>query len=155
VVSNFIVQALRGEPITIYGEGTQTRSFCYVDDLIEGLHRFMEAEPGTPGPINIGNPAEFTIRDLAEQVIRLTGSRSKLSFAPLPSDDPLQRRPDITTARTLLGWEPKVQLREGLEKTILFFDALLSRQAEPVPRRSQQIGVAAASRTRLRPDASA
>jgi UDP-glucuronate decarboxylase len=135
VVSNFIVQALRGKPITIYGEGSQTRSFCYVDDLIEGLHRFMEAEPGTPGPMNIGNPGEFTIRELAELVIELTGSRSTLAFAPLPSDDPLQRRPDITMARQLIDWEPKVQLEEGLKKTIAFFDELLSRQADRDRRR--------------------
>jgi UDP-glucuronate decarboxylase len=135
VVSNFIVQALRGKPITIYGEGSQTRSFCYVDDLIEGLHRFMEAEPGTPGPMNIGNPGEFTIRQLAELVIELTGSRSTLAFAPLPSDDPLQRRPDITMARELIDWEPKVQLEEGLKKTIAFFDGLLSRQADRDRRR--------------------
>jgi len=155
VVSNFIVQALRGQPITVYGEGSQTRSFCYVDDLIDGLHRFMEAEPGMPGPMNIGNPAEFTIRELAEMVIRLTGSRSKLAFAPLPSDDPLQRRPDISIARELLGWQPKVQLEEGLKKTIFFFDELLSTRAAGAPRRRQQIGVAAGSRTLARRDASA
>ena len=126
VVSNFIVQALRGEPITIYGEGRQTRSFCYVDDLIDGLHRFMEAEPGATGPLNIGNPGEFTIRQLAEMVIRLTGSDSKLSFAPLPSDDPLQRQPDIRLAREMLDWQPKVQLEAGLVKTIDYFDRLLS-----------------------------
>ncbi|WP_183024813.1 UDP-glucuronic acid decarboxylase family protein [Variovorax sp. UMC13] len=126
VVSNFIVQALRGEPITIYGEGEQTRSFCYVDDLIDGLTRFMEADAPIPGPINIGNPGEFTVRQLAEQVISLTGSRSRLSFAPLPSDDPMQRKPDIARARDLLGWTPQVQLEEGLRRTIAYFDALLS-----------------------------
>jgi len=125
VVSNFIVQALRGQPITIYGGGTQTRSFCYVDDLIEGIVGFMDAEPGAIGPMNLGNPGEFTIRELAELVIRLTGSSSKLSFAPLPSDDPLQRQPDIRMARELLGWQPRVQLEDGLKKTIAYFDTLL------------------------------
>jgi len=129
VVSNFIVQALRGEPITIYGEGQQTRSFCYVDDLIEGLTRFMDADSPFTGPINIGNPGEFTIRQLAEQVIALTGSRSRLSFAPLPSDDPMQRKPDIARARDLLGWTPRVQLDEGLRRTIAYFDALLAGTA--------------------------
>jgi UDP-glucuronate decarboxylase len=133
VVSNFIVQALRGEPITIYGEGQQTRSFCYVDDLIEGLMRFMEADSPFTGPINVGNPGEFTIRQLAEQVIALTGSRSRLSFAPLPSDDPMQRKPDITRARDLLGWAPSVQLEEGLRRTIAYFDALLSGTAQAQP----------------------
>jgi UDP-glucuronate decarboxylase len=107
VVSNFIVQALRGDPITIYGDGLQTRSFCFVDDLVEGLLRFMEAEPARPGPVNIGNPVEFTVRELAEQVIRLTGSTSKLTFAPLPSDDPMQRRPDIRLAKEMFGWQPQ------------------------------------------------
>ncbi|MFT3807405.1 UDP-glucuronic acid decarboxylase family protein [Arenimonas sp.] len=126
VVSNFIVQALRNQPITIYGEGQQTRSFCYVDDLIEGFLRLMATEPGFTGPVNLGNPGEFTIRQLAEQVIELTGSSSKLEFHPLPSDDPTQRRPDIGIARDKLGWEPKVALREGLQKTIAYFDKLLS-----------------------------
>jgi UDP-glucuronate decarboxylase len=126
VVSNFIVQALRGEPITVYGEGLQTRSFCFVDDLVEGLQRFMEAEPGLPGPVNIGNPMEFTVRELATTVIQLTGSSSKLSFAPLPSDDPLQRKPDISLANRVLGWQPRVQLEEGLRRTIAYFDTLLS-----------------------------
>nr|WP_197893917.1 UDP-glucuronic acid decarboxylase family protein [Variovorax sp. PBS-H4] len=126
VVSNFIVQALRGDPITIYGEGQQTRSFCFVDDLIDGLHRFMECETAGIGPMNIGNPGEFTIRELAELVIRLTGSRSKLSFAPLPSDDPLQRQPRIELARDTLGWQPRVQLEEGLTRTIAYFDRLLA-----------------------------
>jgi len=126
VVSNFIVQALRGEPITIYGDGSQSRSFCYVDDLIEGLCRFMDAEADCVGPINIGNPGEFTIRELAEHVIRLTGSRSTLSFADLPSDDPVQRKPDIERARDLLGWTPTIRLEEGLVRTIAYFDALLS-----------------------------
>ena len=127
VVSNFIVQALRGQPITIYGEGQQTRSFCYVDDLIEGFLRLMATEPGFTGPVNLGNPGEFTIRQLAEQVIELTGSSSKLEFHPLPSDDPTQRRPDIGIAREKLGWQPKVALREGLQQTIAYFDTLLSQ----------------------------
>ena len=131
VVSNFIVQALRGEDITIYGEGLQTRSFCYVDDLIEGFIRFMDipsgddGAPGYPGPINMGNPGEFTIRQLAEMVIRLTGSKSKMVFRPLPSDDPLQRKPDITLAKQYLDeWGPVVALEEGLKKTIRYFEEL-------------------------------
>jgi UDP-glucuronate decarboxylase len=133
VVSNFIVQALRGEDITIFGEGQQTRSFCFVDDLVEGFIRFMDLPrgkngvPGFPGPINLGNPGEFTIRQLAEMVIELTGAKSKLVFQPLPSDDPMQRQPDISLAKEYLNnWEPKVQLREGLQKTIAYFDGLLS-----------------------------
>lgn len=126
VVSNFIVQALRGEAITVYGKGTQTRSFCYVSDLIEGLQGLMEAEPACTGPMNLGNPGEFTIIELAERVIRLTGSRSKIVFSPLPSDDPTQRQPDIGLARATLDWEPKVQLEEGLKKTIAYFDVALS-----------------------------
>jgi len=125
VVSNFIVQALKNEPITIYGEGTQTRSFCYVDDLVEGFLRFMDTQAGVPGPVNLGNPHEFTILELAQKVIALTGSRSQIVKHPLPQDDPLQRKPDITRARELLGWEPKVQLDEGLGKTIEYFDGLL------------------------------
>jgi UDP-glucuronate decarboxylase len=125
-VSNFIVQALRGDPITIYGEGLQTRSFCFVDDLVEGLNRFMDASAGGPGPVNIGNPVEFTVRELATLVIKLTGSSSKLAFAPLPSDDPMQRRPDIRLAKEMFGWQPSVQLEEGLRKTIEYFDGLLS-----------------------------
>jgi len=125
VVSNFIVQALHGKPITVYGKGQQTRSFCYVDDLVEGFLRFMDLEGPCPAPINIGNPAEFTILALAEQVIKLTGSRSKLVFSPLPVDDPMQRRPDITQAREQLHWEPTVQLTAGLKKTIAYFDGLL------------------------------
>lgn len=131
VVSNFIVQALRGEDITIYGEGLQTRSFCYVDDLIEGFIRFMDiprgadGAPGFPGPINLGNPGEFSIRQLAEMVIRLTGSKSKMVFRPLPSDDPLQRKPDITLAKQYLNeWGPVVALEEGLKKTIRYFEGL-------------------------------
>jgi UDP-glucuronate decarboxylase len=133
VVSNFIVQALKGEPLTLYGEGRQTRSFCYVDDLIEGLLRFMDlpageqGAPGFPGPINLGNPVEFTIRELAEQVLAVTGSKSQLEFRPLPQDDPLQRRPDISLARARLGWEPRRPLAEGLAPTIAYFDTLLTR----------------------------
>ena len=121
VVSNFIVQALEGRPITIYGTGAQTRSFCYVDDLIEGMVRLMESPPEFTGPVNIGNPNEFTMLELAQQVIKLTGSRSELVFEPLPSDDPRQRQPDIALARQALGWEPAVQLEAGLKKTIEYF----------------------------------
>ena len=121
VVSNFIVQALRGEDLTVYGEGSQTRSFCYVDDLIEGMIRAMETPPDFAGPVNLGNPEEFTIRSLAETVIRMTGSRSRIVSRPLPQDDPTQRRPDITLAKEKLGWEPKVRLEEGLAKTIAYF----------------------------------
>jgi UDP-glucuronate decarboxylase len=126
VVSNFIVQALQGEPITIYGEGLQTRSFCYVDDLIDGLVRLMETAPDVTGPINIGNPHEITVRTLAEKIIEMTGSRSQLEFRPLPQDDPIKRQPDITRARTILKWEPHVALEDGLVKTIAYFDALLA-----------------------------
>jgi UDP-glucuronate decarboxylase len=126
VVSNFIVQALRGEPLTIYGEGLQTRSFCYADDLIEGFLRLMASPPDVTGPMNLGNPGEFTIRELADLVIELTGSSSTLDFRPLPADDPVQRQPDIGYARRVLGWEPRVPLREGLMRTIAYFDALLS-----------------------------
>ena len=124
VVSNFIVQALRGEPITIYGDGQQTRSFCYVADLVDGLVRFMGVEGDEPGPINLGNPGEFTVRELAELVLRLTKSKSKLAFEPLPEDDPKQRRPDISRAKSLLGWAPKVPLEEGLKETIRYFRTL-------------------------------
>ena len=126
VVSNFIVQALRGEDITIYGEGQQTRSFCYVDDLIDGFLALMATEEGFTGPVNLGNPGEFTIRQLAETVIRLTGAGSKLVFKPLPQDDPMQRQPDIKLARSALGWEPKVALEDGLVRTISYFEELLS-----------------------------
>lgn len=125
VVSNFIVQALRGKPITIFGEGQQTRSFCYVDDLVEGFLRFMNTEADFIGPVNLGNPKEFTIRQLAEKVIELTGSSSSLEFKPLPSDDPLQRQPDIRLAKSRLNWTPEVQLEDGLLKTIAYFDELL------------------------------
>ncbi|MBF0332512.1 MAG: SDR family oxidoreductase [Alphaproteobacteria bacterium] len=125
VVSNFIVQALRGEDITVYGEGTQTRSFCYVDDMIEGFLRLMNSPDEVTGPINLGNPGEFTIRELAEKVIGLTGSKSKIVNKPLPADDPRQRQPDIGRARELLDWRPTVALEEGLKRTIPYFDALL------------------------------
>ena len=125
VVSNFIVQALRGEDITIYGDGGQTRSFCYVDDLIEGFMRLMATPPEITGPINIGNPREFTILELAETVLRLVGSSSKLVRQPLPQDDPKQRQPDIALAKQVLGWEPRVHLEEGLVKTIDYFRAFL------------------------------
>ena len=129
VVSNFIVQALRGDPITIYGEGRQTRSFCYVDDLLDGFLALMASPADFTGPVNLGNPGEFTIRELADQVIALTGSRSRIEFRPLPSDDPTQRQPDITLARERLGWQPKVALAQGLERTIAYFDALLAGRA--------------------------
>lgn len=126
VVSNFIVQALRGQDITIYGDGKQTRSFQYVDDLIEGMVRLMNTDPSVTGPMNIGNPAEFTMLELAEMVIRLTGSKSKMVFHPLPSDDPKQRRPDISFAQKTIDWGPKVQLEEGLKKTIDYFRTVVS-----------------------------
>lgn len=127
VVSNFIVQALKGENITIYGDGQQTRSFCYVDDLIEGFIRLMETGDDFPGPVNIGNPGEFSMLELASKVIALTGSKSQLVRLPLPADDPKQRRPDISLAQEKLGgWAPKTQLDEGLQKTIAYFDQLLS-----------------------------
>ena len=125
VVSNFIVQALRGEHITIYGDGRQTRSFCYVDDLVEGFLRLMDTGRTVTGPVNIGNPAEFTIRELAEKTIALTGSRSELVERPLPADDPKQRRPDIAKMKSLVGWEPAVHLGEGLDRTIAYFSGLL------------------------------
>ena len=128
VVSNFIVQALSGKPITIYGDGSQTRSFCYVDDLIDGIVRLMGADETVTGPINLGNPGEFTILALAKEVIAKTGSRSKLEFLPLPENDPTQRRPDIARARSLLDWEPSIPLSLGLERTIDYFDALLGRE---------------------------
>ena len=130
VVSNFIVQALQGKPITIYGDGRQTRSFCYVDDMIEGFLKLMSSSDDVTGPINIGNPGEFTIRELAEKVIALTGSSSKLVSHPLPENDPMQRRPDITRAKTMLDWQPTIPLEDGLMKTIAYFDGLLSRRLE-------------------------
>ena len=126
VVSNFIMQALQGDDITIFGDGTQTRSFQYVDDLVEGMHRMMNSRDGFIGPVNIGNPIEFTMLDLAKEVIDLIGSKSKISFLPLPQDDPLQRQPDISLAKKELGgWEPQIQLKEGLKQTINYFDNLL------------------------------
>jgi UDP-glucuronate decarboxylase len=126
VVSNFIVQALQGQPITLYGDGRQTRSFCYADDLIDGIVRLMGTPDDFTGPVNLGNPAEMTIRELAEKVIALTGSRSKIETRPLPQDDPIQRRPDIALARKELGgWAPRVGLEDGLRKTIAYFEALL------------------------------
>ena len=124
VVSSFIMQALRGDDITIFGDGRQTRSFCYVDDLIEGFIRLMDTPEGVTGPINLGNPVEFTMLELAEEILKQTGSRSKLVFKPLPQDDPMQRRPDITQAREKLGWEPAVPLRDGLARTIDYFRGL-------------------------------
>jgi UDP-glucuronate decarboxylase len=125
VVSNFIVQALKGEPITIYGDGSQTRSFCYVDDLIEGFIRLMDSPADFTGPVNLGNPTEFTIRELAERVVKLVRSQSRLEFRPLPADDPKQRRPDITLAKSRLDWTPMVALEEGLPATIAYFKALV------------------------------
>ena len=125
VISNFIVQALQGEDLTVYGNGEQTRSFCYVDDLIDGLIALMQSPDGVVGPVNLGNPGEYTVLELAEMVLKLTGGRSKIVFKPLPQDDPTQRQPDITVARSTLGWEPKVPLQEGLERTIAYFRTLL------------------------------
>jgi UDP-glucuronate decarboxylase len=131
VVSNFIMQALRGEPLTLYGDGQQTRSFCYVDDLIDGLIRLMETGNDVTGPINIGNPVEFTMADLAHQVLALTGSTSTIENRPLPLDDPRQRQPDITLARTILGWEPTVSLEQGLTRTIDYFRTLQPISGRP------------------------
>jgi len=127
VVSNFIMQALQNEPITIYGDGSQSRSFCYIDDLVEVFVRFMASPDAFTGPVNTGNPNEFTIKELAEKVIEITGSTSKLDYKPLPSDDPTQRQPEISLAKRELGWEPLVQLEEGLGKTIPYFDSLLRK----------------------------
>jgi UDP-glucuronate decarboxylase len=126
VVSNFIVQALKGEPITLYGDGMQTRSFCYVSDLVDGLLRMMQGPASLTGPVNLGNPVEMTIRDLAERTVAMTGSRSEIVFRPLPHDDPRQRQPDISKAKQTLGWEPRVQLAEGLDTTISYFRQLLA-----------------------------
>ncbi len=134
VVSNFIVQALCGEPITIYGDGRQTRSFCYVDDLVEGLNALMETGDDVTGPINLGNPGEFTILQLASRIIALSNSSSTLVNKPLPSDDPIQRQPDISRARAALGWEPKVALDDGLKRTITYFEALLTERGRIAPR---------------------
>jgi UDP-glucuronate decarboxylase len=125
VVSNFIVQALRNQPLTLYGDGCQTRSFCYVDDLIEVMVRFMKSADEFTGPVNMGNPSEFTIKELAEKIVALTGSRSVLEYHPLPSDDPVQRRPDISLARERLDWSPTIDLEEGLRRTIVYFQSLL------------------------------
>lgn len=130
VVSNFIVQALRGEQLTVFGDGSQTRSFCYVDDLIEGLIRLMHTPDDITGPINLGKPGEFTILELAEKVIELSNSGSEIVFKPLPADDPKQRRPDINRAQEVLGWTPQIELKEGLAKTIVYFDELLSNREE-------------------------
>jgi UDP-glucuronate decarboxylase len=127
VVSNFIVQALKGEDITVYGEGLQTRSFCYVDDMIDGFMRMMRTPENLTGPVNLGNPGEFTIRELAEHILDLADSRSRIVYHPLPHDDPKQRKPDISKAIRELGWEPRVSLREGLKRTIAYFDKQLSR----------------------------
>jgi UDP-glucuronate decarboxylase len=140
VVSNFIVQALRGEPITLYGDGSQTRAFCYVDDLIEGWLRLMAAPDDVTGPINLGNPVETTVRQLAEKIIALTGSPSTIEFRPLPVDDPTQRCPDISRARDLLGWKPRVPLEIGLERTIAYFDRML---AEGRTKKSTVLGLRA------------
>jgi UDP-glucuronate decarboxylase len=129
VVSNFIVQALRGEPITLYGDGSQTRSFCFVDDLIEGFLRLMATPDAVTGPVNLGNPGEFTIRELAEKVLALTGSRSRIEHRPLPENDPMQRQPDIARAKALLDWQPGVPLEQGLVETIAYFDRLLRSES--------------------------
>jgi len=133
VVSNFIMQALQGRPITIYGDGSQTRSFCYVDDLIEGFIRLMATEPSVTGPVNLGNPTEFTIHQLAQVIMDVVGNKVPIIELPLPQDDPRQRQPDITLARKLMGWEPTVRLRQGIEATVAYFDGLLS-SASPVER---------------------
>ncbi|MCA1661689.1 MAG: NAD-dependent epimerase/dehydratase family protein, partial [Novosphingobium sp.] len=129
VVSNFIMQALRNEPITLYGDGAQSRSFCYVDDLIDGFLALMDSEEGWPGPVNLGNPGEFTIGQLAQKVIAMTGSSSKIVERPLPADDPLQRRPDISLAQERLKWQPKVALDAGLEATIAYFRTLAGQRS--------------------------
>ena len=133
VVSNLIVQALKGEEITIYGDGSQSRSFCYVDDLVEAMFRMMQTPPEVTGPINIGNPNEFTILELAKLVIAMTATKSKIRFEALPPDDPRQRQPNISRAKSILGWEPKTELSEGLKKTIVYFDKLLSKEGTSIP----------------------
>jgi UDP-glucuronate decarboxylase len=133
VVSNFIVQALQGKPITLYGDGSQTRAFCFVDDLIEGFLRLMETDDDVTGPVNLGNPVELPVRELAERVIRLTGSASPIVYRPLPQDDPMQRCPDISRARALLGWAPLVDLDDGLRRTIAYFDRLLFERSQDLP----------------------
>ncbi len=141
VVSNFIVQALKGEPITIYGDGTQTRSFCYVDDLVEGFIRLMNSAKDITGPINLGNPAEFTVRDLATKVIEMTGSKSKIIYLDLPTDDPTRRRPDISRAKAELGWQPVVPLEMGLQMTIDYFEKELSVAAKAVMSKPHQADI--------------
>jgi UDP-glucuronate decarboxylase len=128
VISNFIIQALKNEPITVYGDGSQTRSFCFVDDLIEGLMLLMNLSADSPEPVNLGNPAEIRIKEVAEEIISLTGSRSRLRFCPLPADDPRQRCPDISRAREWLNWQPRVPLRAGLERTIAYFEGVLASE---------------------------
>jgi UDP-glucuronate decarboxylase len=130
VVSSFIVQALRGEPLTVFGDGSQTRSFCYVDDLVEGLIRLMDTPPDITGPVNLGNPGEFTIMELAEQTLALTGSSSTIDLRPLPQDDPARRRPDITLARELLGWSPTTPLADGLPRTVAYFNEVLAGEED-------------------------
>jgi UDP-glucuronate decarboxylase len=127
VVSNFILQALRGKPITVFGDGSQTRSFCYVEDMVDGLIRLMNSSDGFTGPVNLGNPEEITILGLAEKIIKITHSRSEIVFKPLPADDPRQRNPDITLAKEKLKWSPKMPLEEGLAKTVAYFDDLLKK----------------------------
>ena len=138
VVSNFIVQALKSQPLTIYGNGSQTRAFCYVDDLVDGLIRLMNAPDALTGPVNLGNPGEFTILELAEQVLELTGSSSEIHYEPLPQDDPQQRNPDIRLAREVLEWEPKIPLKEGLQKTIDYFDDLIANGFAEHDNKSQE-----------------
>lgn len=138
VVSNFIVQALTGQPLTLYGDGNQTRSFCYVDDLIEGFRRMMDSPPDFAGPVNLGNPGEFTMIELAKQVLDLTGSKSRVVYRNLPGDDPRQRQPDISLAGKELGWEPRVPLKQGLIRTIRYFEQLLSRRPGAVDSRAHQ-----------------
>jgi UDP-glucuronate decarboxylase len=133
VVSNFIVQALKGEPITLYGDGSQTRAFCFVSDLVDGFLRLMATGDEVTGPVNMGNPHEIPVRELAERIIRLTGSDSKIEYRPLPQDDPTQRCPDITLARNLLGWEPMVELDDGLQRTIAYFAGLLATRGDDAP----------------------
>jgi UDP-glucuronate decarboxylase len=133
VVSNFIVQALRNKPITVYGSGQQTRSFCFVNDLVEGMMRMMEKTDDTfTGPMNLGNPSEFTILELANKVIELTGSKSKIEYMPLPSDDPIQRKPDISLAKKMIEWEPDIKLEQGLKKTIAYFESRLGKPKSSV-----------------------
>jgi UDP-glucuronate decarboxylase len=141
VVSNFIVQALRGEPLTLYGDGSQTRSFCYVDDLVDGLMRLMNAD-GIHDPVNLGNPGEFSIRQLAEAIAELCKAKLTIVYRPLPQDDPTQRRPDISRARKLLGWQPTVQLRQGLERTVPYFAERLKRSTAPFTKQNGRLAPA-------------